>query len=176
MTHTHSYALLEVSPSTYTEIRTRLLEAGYGQQIISGTSDTHGNVWETERIEMHGLALTPGAGPARKPISADVREAIHEATADVMVHIEHRLDETLEAVDDKINRQMVEALALIGRGVVEEMARYTASTSSPADPTPPGGYTSEQAMTLTAPPAVNAEGVPYAPPAPPIEQTCEGGC
>lgn len=47
MRQTHTYVTLEVSNSTYAEIRKKLLEAGYDDHIwhVSG------------EIDMHGLAL-----------------------------------------------------------------------------------------------------------------------
>lgn len=52
---THTYVTLEVTWSTYEEIRSKLLAAGYDHAVSS------------EHIDMHGLALTPPGGPDPYP-------------------------------------------------------------------------------------------------------------
>jgi hypothetical protein len=47
---THTYAVLEVSPEAYAEIKRGLLAAGYDHAI---TKDGR----EAETIDMHGIAL-----------------------------------------------------------------------------------------------------------------------
>lgn len=53
---THTYAILEVSPGCYAEIRRRLEEAGY-RHVFHDTDDG-------EVIDMHGLALQSSAPAA----------------------------------------------------------------------------------------------------------------
>jgi len=48
---THTYAILEVSPVAYEEIRKKLADAGYEDQFID-EGDGDGIV-----IDMHGIAL-----------------------------------------------------------------------------------------------------------------------
>lgn len=50
MTYTHTYAVMEVSPHTFAEVKARLLEAGYSQAVIE---DGDGG----EALDMHGVAL-----------------------------------------------------------------------------------------------------------------------
>jgi hypothetical protein len=47
---THTYAILEVSPATYREIRAKLLSVDYGHAIQHERGDG-------EVIDMHGIAL-----------------------------------------------------------------------------------------------------------------------
>jgi len=51
ITHTHTYAVLEVSPAAYREIRALLKAAGYEHAFHLER--------EGEVIDMHGIALTP---------------------------------------------------------------------------------------------------------------------
>lgn len=50
MRSTHTYAILEVSPKTYAEVRKLLEDAGYGHAFHRGNNDD-------EVIDMNGLAL-----------------------------------------------------------------------------------------------------------------------
>lgn len=47
---THTYAILEVSPTTYAEIRAKLMVAGYEHAL--NRDDKGGDV-----IDMHGIAI-----------------------------------------------------------------------------------------------------------------------
>lgn len=49
---THTFAILEVSPSTFQEIWDKLVKAGYEDQLIL----VHRN-GEKQTIDMHGIAL-----------------------------------------------------------------------------------------------------------------------
>jgi hypothetical protein len=57
MRHTYTYAILDVSPRTYAEIRAKLLAVGYHEQF---DEDSDGEV-----IDMRGIALR--ANPAEDP-------------------------------------------------------------------------------------------------------------
>lgn len=57
---TYTYAVLEVSPAAYEEIREKLVKAGY--QHAFHEDRTHGPV-----IDMHGIALGKEAEPQPKP-------------------------------------------------------------------------------------------------------------
>lgn len=57
MSHTHTYATLDVSESTFTEIRNKLRNAGYADQF-----EYHKHADEPYLIDMHGIALTLEAG------------------------------------------------------------------------------------------------------------------
>lgn len=48
MTYTHTFALIEVSPSTYLDIRRRLGNAGYQDQIH-----------DDDVLDMHGIGIRP---------------------------------------------------------------------------------------------------------------------
>lgn len=50
-THTHSYAVMEVSRGTFVEIRTKLEDAGYLQSIHEDAQD------DRTTLDMHGIAL-----------------------------------------------------------------------------------------------------------------------
>ena len=52
---TYTFAKLEVSQSTYDEVRAKLVEAGYEHAF--GMDD------EVELIDMHGIALVPSPAP-----------------------------------------------------------------------------------------------------------------
>lgn len=66
MRSTHTYALLEISPAAYDEIREKLVASGSdGQLKIMNLGG-----WETECLHMHGLALT--RGPEVVPFAEDV--------------------------------------------------------------------------------------------------------
>lgn len=52
MSATRTYAILEVSPEVYAEIRAKLVIAGYDHTL-------HGDD-EREVIDMHGIALSEG--------------------------------------------------------------------------------------------------------------------
>lgn len=47
---THTYAILEISPAAYREIRDALSAAGYSDAIVPDTR-------EGEVIDMHGIAI-----------------------------------------------------------------------------------------------------------------------
>ena len=48
--HTHTYALLDVSPSAFDEIWNKLNDAGYGDQLIIHNG--------TREIDLHGIGLS----------------------------------------------------------------------------------------------------------------------
>lgn len=50
MTYTHTYAILEVSPKAYEEVRKKLAAAGYADQFLDDAE-------HAEVIDMHGIAL-----------------------------------------------------------------------------------------------------------------------
>jgi hypothetical protein len=50
MTYTHTYAILEVSPKAYDEIKKKLIAAGYTHAITGAGR-------EKEVVDMHGIAL-----------------------------------------------------------------------------------------------------------------------
>lgn len=52
MTTTHTYAVLEVTQSTYDEIKQKLTAAGYQHQFYKSYKQD-----EKEIIDMHGIAL-----------------------------------------------------------------------------------------------------------------------
>ena len=52
MSHTYTYALLELSPAAYREIRDKLQEAGYQEQFHA---QDDGRI----AIDMHGIAVVP---------------------------------------------------------------------------------------------------------------------
>lgn len=59
MRSTHTYALCEVSKSAYDEIRAKLIEAGYEDQM----HDDDGKIV----IDMHGIALAEQSSPVIIP-------------------------------------------------------------------------------------------------------------
>lgn len=68
----HTYAILEVSPVAYADIRARLDASGYGQAFHQ--DDEHGEV-----IDMHGIALA--VDDSHKPYQQrviDERESLQE--------------------------------------------------------------------------------------------------
>lgn len=50
MSHTHTYAILKVSPESYAEIRRLLEAAGYSDQFMQEGANY-------EAIDMHGIAI-----------------------------------------------------------------------------------------------------------------------
>lgn len=54
---TYTYALMEVSPETYREIKQKLLDAGYSHAIHDDE--------ERSPLDMHGVALVEG--PSQEP-------------------------------------------------------------------------------------------------------------
>lgn len=66
MTHTYTYALMEVSQATFNEVKEKLLDAGYEDALMREEPNLH--------LNMHGLALALEA-PKKKPTIAEL-EAI----------------------------------------------------------------------------------------------------
>lgn len=61
---TYTYAVLEVSPAAYQEIRAKLVAAGY-QDAVHVDRDGGATRRRTELLDMHGIALQEGAGRPR---------------------------------------------------------------------------------------------------------------
>jgi hypothetical protein len=55
MRTTHTYAILEVSPETYAEVRAKLVAGGYDHALHTDPDDG-------EKIDMSGIALAAGKG------------------------------------------------------------------------------------------------------------------
>jgi len=53
-THTHTYAILEISMKAYQEIKEKLEAAGYADQFHDRAEDL-----ENPIIDMHGIAVAP---------------------------------------------------------------------------------------------------------------------
>jgi hypothetical protein len=75
---THTYAVLEVSPKVYQEVRALLEAAGYSHAFISGRNEV---------IDMHGIALAASASePAPKPEPSDTLERSWERFSEEEKH------------------------------------------------------------------------------------------
>jgi hypothetical protein len=74
----HTYAVLEVSPKVYQEVRALLEAAGYSHAFISGRNEV---------IDMHGIALAASASePAPKPEPSDTLERSWERFSEEEKH------------------------------------------------------------------------------------------
>jgi hypothetical protein len=63
----YTYAVLEVSPETYREIRKKLDDAGYAHAFHHDRTSKDGQ----ELIDMHGIALKEEETP--RPVTAELR-------------------------------------------------------------------------------------------------------
>lgn len=74
MTHTHTYAIMEVTSPVYEEVRTKLLTAGYKHAVDD----------DAMHLDMHGVALAPSetAPPERGPSIAELQEYIKKWTVE----------------------------------------------------------------------------------------------
>jgi hypothetical protein len=91
---THTYALLEVSPWAYDEIKGKLLDAGY-QHAIHEIGKI-GEIGEIGEIDMHGIALvkrTETMCPfyAQSP-SQEEKYFCSEPYGHTTIHLDHRRD------------------------------------------------------------------------------------
>ena len=83
LTHTHTYAVLEVSPLVYAEIKDKLKAAGYDQALH-----------ESGVIDLNGLALQsqdgPGSDSAEKILeaAAGLKDIITDAKAKLLLALE----------------------------------------------------------------------------------------
>jgi hypothetical protein len=69
MRHTHTYALLEVSGSTYDEIKAKLVAAGYDSHVLAPVLDG-----DRERVHLQGIAIVKvDVPPVNKGLTVKTR-------------------------------------------------------------------------------------------------------
>lgn len=83
MKSTHTYAVLEVTPMAFVEIRRRLEAAGYDQAFIDRVGDDEQLITV---IDMHGIALK-AAGAGLHPTAIEIGTLLSQRTKHGMVEV-----------------------------------------------------------------------------------------